>query len=115
MALPDEWQELFLAKVEVWETEDAATKRNQIARFGAELAGVRSRIERFNEAFTDGSLDLQEFKEMKNPLVPRKVELEAQIANLEKTKTNRVEPVRKWILEANSLGKLVSGENFGEI
>ena len=52
---------------------------------------------------------------MKNPLVPRKVELEAQIANLEKTKTNRVEPVRKWILEANSLGKLVSGENFGEM
>ena len=60
-------------------------------------------------------MDISEFKEMKNPLVPKKVELEAQIANLEKTKANRVEPVRKWILEANSLGKLVSEENFGEM
>jgi hypothetical protein len=46
-------------------------------------------------------LDIQEFKELKNPLVPKKVELEEQIAVLEKSKTNRLEPLRNWILEAN--------------
>ena len=47
------------------------------------------------------ALDIQEFKELKNPLVPKKVELEEQIAVLEKSKTNRLEPLRNWILEAN--------------
>ncbi len=66
-------------------------------------------------AFTDGSIDLAEFKELKNPLVPKKVELEGKIIALERTKANRVEPVRNWILEANHGGKLVAEENFGEM
>jgi hypothetical protein len=36
----------------------------------------------FNTGFADGSLDLQEFKEIKNPLIPKKVELEARAFEL---------------------------------
>ena len=45
--------------------------------------------------------DIDEFKELKNPLVPKKVELERQILALEKTKLDRLEPLRQWIYEAN--------------
>jgi len=34
---------------------------------------------------------------------------------LEKTKANRVEPIRNWILEANHGEKMVSDDNFGEM
>jgi hypothetical protein len=73
------------------------------------------KIDRLNAAFTDGSIDLAEFKEIKNPLTARKVELEAQIASVEKTRTNRVQPVRNWIFEANSGQKMLSEDNLGEM
>jgi hypothetical protein len=38
-----------------------------------------------------------------------------QIIALEKTKANRVESLRNWILEANHGEKLISQENFGEM
>ncbi|MBI5768952.1 MAG: recombinase family protein [Verrucomicrobia bacterium] len=113
--LPDEWKERFLAKLEIWETEDSTVTHAQIARLGAELAAMKAKIDRLNDAFTDGSIDLAEFKELKNPLVPRKVELEAKIASLEKTKTSWVEPVKNWIFEANSLEKTVQEGNEGEM
>jgi hypothetical protein len=111
----DEWKERFLAKAEIWETEDSTAKQAQIERLRAELGAIKGKIDRLNDGFTDGSIDLAEFKELKNPLVLKKVELEAQITALEKTKANRVEPLRNWILEANQGEKLVSQENFGEM
>ncbi|MDP1580042.1 MAG: recombinase family protein [Candidatus Didemnitutus sp.] len=115
VSLPDEWKERFLAKVETWEAEDSTAKQTQLERLRGEQGALRVKIDRLNAAFTDCSIDLAEFKELKNPLVSRKVELEAQIASLEKTRANRVEPVRNWILEANHGGKLLSDENFGEM
>jgi len=115
VTLPEEWKERFLAKVEVWEAEGSAARQTQIGRLRTELTVVRSKIARLNDAFADGSIDLAEFKELKNPLIPRKVELESQIIALEKSKANRVEPLQNWILEANHGEKLVSQENFGEM
>jgi site-specific DNA recombinase len=115
VTLPEIWEERFLAKVESWEAQEGANRQAQIARFRTELVGIKSKIDRLNDAFTDGSIDLTEFKELKNPLVPKKVELEGKIIALEKTKANRVEPVRNWILEASYGQKLVAEENFGEM
>ena len=115
LCLPEEWTERFLAKVETWEAEGAAGKQAQIDRLKAELAAVKVKIERINMGFTDGSLDIAEFRELKNPLVPRKVELEAQIIALERTKTNRLEPLRNWISEAHGLEKSVSEGNWSEM
>ena len=42
-----------------------------------------------------------EFKELKNPLVVQKTDLEQQIVALEGSKLKRLEPLRKWVLEAN--------------
>ncbi len=115
VALPQAWKERFLAKVEIWEADDSTARQAQIERLRAELTAVKAKIDRLNGAFTDGSIDLAEFKELKNPLVPRKVELEAQITALEKTKTNRVEPLRNWIFEANRLENALLEENWGEM
>ena len=41
--------------------------------------------------------------------------MEAKIVALEKTKANRVEPLRNWISEANYGEKLISNGDFGEM
>ncbi len=80
-------------------------------RLNAELSGLKAKIDRVNNAFADSTLDIAEFKELKNPLVPRKVELEQRIATLEKSRTNRLEPVRNWIIEANQAQKWVLADD----
>ena len=115
VALPEEWKERFLAKIETWETEAAAKMQEQVDRIQTQLTALKSKIDRINNGFADGSLDIQEFKEMKNPLVLRKVELEQRLTALEKRKLNRLEPVRNWVFEANQAEKWVSEENWLEM
>ena len=48
-------------------------------RVKAELAALKSKIDRLNTAFTEGGLELQEFKELKNPLIVQKAVLELNV------------------------------------
>ncbi len=89
--------------------------KRQIDRLKAELAAIKAKVDRINNGFADGSLDSQELKELKNPLIPQKAGLEQQIVALEKSKANRLEPLKNWILEANQAGKLVSEGNWLEM
>lgn len=108
-------KERFFAEIETWENERAADADTQIVKLKAELEAVNARIERINTGFADGALNIDEFREMKNPLVPKKAELEANIGALSKRRTNRLEPLRNWICEANTVGNLISQENWGEM
>jgi hypothetical protein len=47
--------------------------------------------------------------------VPQKASLEEQITVLERSKANRLEPLRKWILEANTAKIPVSTDNWLEM
>jgi hypothetical protein len=113
--IPDEWKEKFLARIETWESETSREKQQKIDRLKSEFALHKAKIDRINDGFADGSIDIVEFKELKNPLVPKKIELEQQIAVLEKSKGNRLEPLRNWILEANQAEKVVSKDNWLEM
>ena len=55
--IPDEWKEKFLARIETWEGESSQDKQAQIDRLKPELAGLKAKIDRLNNAFADGSLD----------------------------------------------------------
>ena len=115
VSLPDEIKERFLAKVETWETEVSDEKQLAVDAVKAQLTSLRLKIDRLNNAFADGSLAIDEFKEMKNPLVPKKVELEQRLISLEKSKTNRLGPLRSWILAANQANNLIYSENYLEM
>ena len=115
VALPDEWKERYLARIETWEGEMSETRRRKIEECRSSLDALKAKLQRINTAFADGGLDLHEFKELKNPLVPQKVEVEQQLIALEKTTGNRLEPLKNWVFEANQAQKWVSEENYGEM
>ena len=115
VTIPDEWKEKFLARIETWESEVSHEKQEKIDRLKSEFTSLKSKIDRLNNGFTEGSIDIDEFKELKNPLVPKKVELEQQIIGLEKSKANRLEPLRNWILEANALKTAVINNDWLEM
>ena len=76
---------------------------------------VKAKIDRLNTAFTEGGLTVDEFKELKNPLIPKKTELENRLIDLERGRAARLEPLRNWILEANAFEKPVREENWREM
>ncbi len=115
VALPIEWKERFLAKVETWEEEETVRRQIQIDRLKAELAAIKTKIDRINNGFADGSLDIEEFKELKNPLLPRKVELEGQITTLESNHAHRLEPLKNWLFEANKAEEWLTDQNWLEM
>jgi hypothetical protein len=115
VSLPEEWKERFLAKVETWESEAIAATELQRARLQAERQQLGEKIDRLNTAFADGALDIAQFREMKNPLISRKVELDEKITHLSTGKAIWLEPIRNWICEANTVEELVSGSNWPEM
>jgi site-specific DNA recombinase len=115
VALPDDWKERFLVQLERWEAEATQTSQGHLERLRAELEILKAKIDRINTAFTEGTLEIQEFKELKNPLVVHKVELEQEIQRVNQRSTSRLEPLRNWIIEANQAEKWVFDENWLEM
>jgi len=115
LIIPEEWKERFLARIETWEAEASERRQAQVSRLQAELAALKAKIDRINTAFADGALPIDEFKELKNPLIPKKAELEQQIATFEKSGADRLEPLKNWVLQANQAEKLASFDNWVEM
>jgi site-specific DNA recombinase len=115
VTIPEEWKERFLARIETWENDAAQAKQKRVEHLRGELASLKSKLDRINTAFADGALDIGEFKELKNPLVPKKVQLEQHLVALEKSTADRLEPLRNWILEANQAEKWASEGNLLEM
>lgn len=113
--MPDVWKERFLAKIETWENEEVVNTRAEIDALKTCLESVRNKINQLNAGFIEESLGLEELRELKNPLVTKKVDLEAKIASLTKGKGNRLEPVRNWIIDANTVGNAALQEDWDEM
>ncbi|MGO8696262.1 MAG: recombinase family protein [Limisphaerales bacterium] len=115
VTIPDEWREKFLARIELWQNDEGQTRQRHVDRIKGGLAALKSKIDRLNTAFTEGGLELQEFKELKNPLIVQKADLEQQLAKAEKGETSRLEPLKNLVLEANQAEKWVLEDNWLEM
>jgi hypothetical protein len=84
VTISDEWKEKFLAQIELWQNDEAQARQHRVDRIKAELAALKTKIDRLNIAFTEGGIELAEFKELKNPLIVQKAVLEQPLAKVEK-------------------------------
>ena len=115
VVIPDDWKEKFLAKIELWQNDEAQARQHHIDRIKSELAALKSKIDRLNTAFTEGGLELAEFKELKNPLIVQKAVLEQQLAKAEKGQASPIEPLKNLVLVANQAQKWVLEDNLVEM
>ena len=115
VAIPDEWKEKFLAQIEIWENDDMRERQQQVDTISSKLTELKLKIDRINTAFTDGSIDLTEFKELKNPMIVQKTILEQNLAKAKKGETSPIEPLKNHILEANQAQKWVFENNLLEM
>jgi hypothetical protein len=115
VTIPDDWKEKFLAQIELWQNEEAQVRQRRVDRIKAELAALKSKIDRLNIAFTEGGIELAEFKELKNPLIVQKTLLEQKLVKVERGESSPIEPLKNLILEANKAQKWVFENNWLEM
>jgi len=115
VTIPDEWKEKFLAQIELWQNEEGQERQERVDRIKAQLATLKSKIDRLNTAFTEGAMEIQEFKELKNPLIGRKAALDQELIKAERGEASPIEPLKTFICEANQAEKWVSDENWVEM
>ena len=115
VSLPDEWKEKFLARIETWNAASSQDAEKQVDRLKVELELTKAKIDRLNRALTEGALEIAEFKELKNALLPEKVGIEQKIVSFQTQKFNRLEPLQNWICEANQAGKWVAEANWSKM
>jgi site-specific DNA recombinase len=115
VAIPDEWKEKYLARIELWQNDEAQMRQRHVDRIKADLGSLKAKIDRLNTAFTEGGLELAEFKELKNPLIVQKAVQEQELAKAERGEASRLEPLKKLVLEANQAGKWVLENNWLEM
>lgn len=115
VTIPDVWKEKLLVRIEMWQNEDAEVRQRQIESIKAELAALKSKIDRINNAFTEGGLELSEFKDLKNPLIAQKAGLEQKLTTFERGQASPIEPLKNLILEANQAEKWVFENNWLEM
>jgi len=115
VTIPDEWKEKFLAQIELWQNDEVQMRQRHVDRIKAELAALKTKIDRLNIAFTESGIELAEFKELKNPLIVQKADLEQKLAIAEKGQASPIEPLKNLIFEANTAQKWVFENDWLEM
>jgi len=115
VTIPDNWKEKFLAQIELWQNDEAQVRQNRTDRIKAELASLKAKVDRLNIAFTEGGIELAEFKELKNPLIVQKAVLEQQLVKVKRGGASPIEPLKNLILTANQAEKWVLNNNWLEM
>ena len=90
-------------------------RQRHVDHIKAELAALKTKIDRLNLAFTESGIELAEFKELKNPLIVQKADLEQKLAIAEKGQASPIEPLKNLIFEANKAQKWVFENNWLEM
>ena len=115
VTIPDNWKEKFLAQIELWQNDEAQVRQNRTDRIKAELTSLKAKVDRLNIAFTEGGIELAEFKELKNPLIVQKAVLEQQLVKVKRGGASPIEPLKNLILTANQAEKWVLNNNWLEM
>jgi site-specific DNA recombinase len=107
-AMRMDFADALLARMET-EKKSAAESARAIAREkDAEVAKLNARLERLKEGFLDGIFDRETFLPEKAKLMSQKKTLEEQSERLATQGNQWLEPMKKWILEAKSLGSVTA-------
>ena len=105
-ALPDNWKTDLLARLEQDEQNEQSSTHAFVATAQTRIASLQSKLQRLLDGYLDQDIDRDTYLDKKAELMSEKKSLEEQSSKLTLAATAWVEPMRRWLDEANSLCKL---------
>ena len=101
-ALPDAWKADLIARLEQDEQNEQSSAHTFLAVTQTRVASLQSKLQRLLDSYLDQDIDRNTYLDKKAELMSEKKSLEEQSS----AATTWVEPMRRWLDEANSICNL---------
>ncbi len=114
VALPQEWAQDWYK----WLERDDALERNNsgenLNKLNLELEDLDRKLNILLDSYLDQIIDAGIYKNKKNEIFDRKLELQEEIAKMESGGSSRLEPMKEFIDRALECGKIARAKNTKE-
>ncbi len=115
VALCEDWAQKMLAKVEVWEKDNAQSAQSFAQNLDEKIKETETRLDKLVNAFLDGTIEKETYLVKKDELIKTKTDLNKRKSDFGRKGNNWIEPLRNWIKDAHHAEKLALSKNFYEI
>ncbi len=114
VALPPEWLELILKKLNEEEKEISQNSRSFAQNVEKEIAEIENKVSRLIDMQLENTITLDEYKEKKEKLLNQKADLKQKLSDFGRKGNYWLEPMRNFILSAHQANLLIHSENLEE-
>jgi site-specific DNA recombinase len=115
VSLPDAWADKMLKRVETWEQEESHASGTRVMRLKDELKEVERKMDALVDLHLNGDIERESYLRKKDELLRQKLLLDEKLSAARRERKNRVEPLRKWILDSKRAGFLASSTKYAEM
>lgn len=123
-ALPIDWANYMKERLEADKKDSSQSVSAFVQQTREKISAINQKLQRLLDGYLDQAIDQETYKTEKNKLTSFKKSLEENLITLERTQTSWIEPMSKWIVQAENLPaiaecddllakKVVSKEIFG--
>ncbi len=114
VALPTDWLNPILAKLDAEEKEASQSSKSFAQNVGKEIAEIENKVSRLLDMQLENTISLSEYKEKKEKLLNQKTALKQKLADFGRKGNYWLEPMRNFILSAYQANFLFDSENLEE-
>ncbi len=112
VALPEDWKDKMLARVEEWRNEEKQSFQAFAQTLTEQIKTTEVKLGRLVDSFLDGTIEKETYLIKKEELIKTKTALYAKKAEFGRMGRNWIEPLRKWILDAHHAQNLAFSEDY---
>ncbi|KKT96919.1 MAG: Recombinase [Parcubacteria group bacterium GW2011_GWC2_45_15] len=112
VALSYDWASKMLNQVKLWGNQENQSSALALTVLQAELDKLELRLSKLLDAHLEGILEASEYQNKKAELIEKKASLKQKIARAGRKGNQWLEPLKKWINEANMAQKTLLEGNF---
>ena len=110
--LPQEWGKEMLLMADKDEREAQSVAVASVRELRATLADIDTRIARLTDLYVEQDIDRDAYLVRKRALMSERKSVEGQIAHLERNASAWLEPMRKWIQDAQMLDEILKNNDL---
>jgi chromosome segregation ATPase len=110
-SLPKDWANELLEMIERDKEQAAQSSEAFVQEAGNRIRAIQEKQQRLLDSYLEQDIERETYLKKKAELMLEKKTLEEKITTLEQRQTAWVEPLRKWIKEADSLQKIAGADD----
>ena len=111
-ALRRDWANQMLLKLKKEESDISQSSLSLISSKRSEIDNLNTKLKILLDTYLDQEVDKEIYRQKKYELVSKRKTIEEQIINLQNKKGSWIEPMREWIIEAQTVTKVAKSADL---